>query len=116
MSGRNVGNYFAEGTEKSHQTVGRDEVIDQKNKGNYFTFGGSLIGEKNQGSALQYQIQLSLTEGILQTHKGSFAVQTKKNKTTGLDHPYDNENYFTIEGALFVGLHTTSEVVVTRSE
>ena len=95
VSGRNVGNYIAGGTEKSHQTVGRNEVIGQKNKGNYFTFGGSIIGKKNQDSALQYQIQLSLTEEILQTHKNSFAVQTKKNKTTGLDHPYDNENDFT---------------------
>ena len=54
-----------------------------------------LLAKKKQGSALQYQMQPSLVDGMLQAHKGSFAVQTKKNKTTGLDHPYDNENDFT---------------------
>ena len=52
-SGRNVGNYFAGGTDETHQLDGRDEVIIHKNLGNYFTVGGSLIGEKNKGSALQ---------------------------------------------------------------
>ena len=52
----NVGNYFVGGTEKSHQPGGKDEVIGQKPQGNYFTIGGSIIGEKTQGSALQYQI------------------------------------------------------------
>ena len=50
-SGRNACNYFAGETEKSHQTGGRDEVIGQKNQGNYFTVGSSVIGEKSQGSA-----------------------------------------------------------------
>ena len=48
-SGCNVGNYFAGGTEKSHQPGGRDEVIGYKNQGNYFTVGGSVIGEKKTG-------------------------------------------------------------------
>ena len=51
-SGRNVGNYFTGGTEEINQPGGRDEVIEQKSKDDYFTVGGSLIGEKNQGSAL----------------------------------------------------------------
>ena len=55
-SGRNICNYFIGGTEKNHQPGGRDEVIGQKIQGNYFTVSGSLIGEKNQSSALQYQI------------------------------------------------------------
>ena len=55
-SGRNKCNYFAGGTEKNHQPGGRDEVIGQKIQGNYFTVVGSLIGEKNQDSALQYQL------------------------------------------------------------
>ena len=36
-------------------------------------------------------MQPSLAEGLLQAHKGSIAVQTKKNRITGLDHPYDFE-------------------------
>ena len=75
--GRNVGNYFTGGTEEINQPGGRDEVIEQKSKDDYFTVGGSLIGEKNQGSALQYQIQLSLAEGVLHAYKGSVAVQKK---------------------------------------
>ena len=77
-SGRNVGNYFTRGTEDINQPDGRDEVIWQKNKDDYFTVGGSLIGGKNQGSALQYQGYPSLVEGVLHAHKGSAAVQTKK--------------------------------------
>ena len=53
-SGRNVGNYFTEGTEEIHKPCGRNEVIGQKNQGDYFMVGGSLIGEKNQGSAVQH--------------------------------------------------------------
>ena len=56
-SGRNVGNYFIGETEEINQPDGRDEVIGQTSQDDYFTVGGSLIGEKNQGSAVQYQIQ-----------------------------------------------------------
>ena len=94
-SGRNVGNYFTGGTEKSHQPGGRDEVIVLENQGNSFTVGGSLIGEKNQGSVLQYHIQPSLAEGVLQAHKCSIAIQTEKNRITGLYHLYDIEYDFT---------------------
>ena len=93
--GRNVGNYFTGGTEEINQPGGRDEVIGQKNKDDYFTVGESLIGEKDQGSALQYQIQPTLAEGVLQAHKGSVAVQTNKNRSTGLNHPYNIEYYYT---------------------
>ena len=75
--GHNVGNYFIGGTEEIHQPDGRDEVIDQTNLGNYFTVGGPLISEKNQGSTLQYQMQPPLAKGVLQAHKGSVAVQKK---------------------------------------
>ena len=77
-SGRNVGNYFTGGAEEINQPGGRDEVIGQKNIGDDFMVGDSLISEKNQGSVLQYQFQLSLAEGVLQTHKGAVAIQTKK--------------------------------------
>ena len=56
-SGCNVGNYFAGGTEKSHQPGGRDEVIGYKNQGNYFTVGGSVIGEKSR--VAHYNIKCS---------------------------------------------------------
>ena len=54
-----------------------------------------LLAKKKQGSALQYQMQPSLVDGMLQAHKGSFAVQTKKNRTTALNYPYDVEYNFT---------------------
>ena len=72
-SGLNVSNYFEGRAEKAHRHSGRE--------GN--------IGEEKQRSALQYQIQPSLAEGVLQAHKVSIGVQTKKHRTTGLDHPYD---------------------------
>ena len=75
-SGRNVGKYYTGGTEGINQHSGRDEVIGQTSQDNSFTVDGSLIGEKK------------MTEGALQAHKGSVAVQTK-NRTIGLDHTYD---------------------------
>ena len=51
-SGRNVGNYYTVGTEGINQHSERDEVIGQTSQDDYFTVGGSLIGEKNQGGAL----------------------------------------------------------------
>ena len=94
-SRRNAGNYFTGRKEKIHQPDGRDEVIDQKTRGNYVTVSGSLTGEKNQGSALQYQIQPSLAGWVLQSHKDLIVIQTKKNSTTGLYHSYDIEHNFT---------------------
>ena len=64
-SGRNVGNYFTGGPEENYQPGGRDVVIGQKNLGDNFTVGDSLTSEKNQVSALQYQFQPSLAEGVL---------------------------------------------------
>ena len=77
-SWRNVGNYFTGGLEEDYQPGGRDEVIGKKHLGDNFTVGDSLISEKNQGSALQYQFQPSLAEGVLQAHKGAVAVQKKQ--------------------------------------
>ena len=83
LSGRNAGNHFTGGAEEINQPGERDEVIWQKNKDDYFTVGDSLIGGKNQGSALQCQIQSSLAEGVLQAHKGSVAVQKKQDYRFG---------------------------------
>ena len=46
-SQRNIGDYFTGGTEKIRQPDGRDEVIDQKKRNNYFLVSSSLTGEKN---------------------------------------------------------------------
>ena len=54
---RNVGNYFAGGTEKSHHSGGRDEVIGQKKIRTLFIVGGSLIGDKTR--AADYNIKYS---------------------------------------------------------
>ena len=78
-SGCNISSYFEGGAEESHQSSER----------------GEFIGEKNQGSAVQYQRQSSLAEEVLQARKGSITLHTKKNSTTGLDHPYDMEYNFT---------------------
>ena len=66
------------GTDEINQPGGKDDFIGQKNLDDYFTVGDSLIRERNQGTALQYQFQPSLTGGVLPAHKGSNAVQTKK--------------------------------------
>ena len=57
-SGRNASNNFAGRAEKSHKHSRRENII----------------GEEKQESALQYQKQPSLAEGVLQSHKGAIAV------------------------------------------
>ena len=42
----------------------------------------------------QYQRDPSLDEGVLQQHKGTVTVQTRKNTVTGKDHPFDPEYNF----------------------
>ena len=61
--------------------------------------GGDDIGRNNNGgysygNVYQYQQQLSLSEGVLQDHKGPNKVPTTKNSATGKDHPFNAEYNF----------------------
>jgi len=76
----------------SHNSNGYQNILFSSNRYQNKPMRDSNAYE--HGTMHQYRRKLFLAEGVLQQHKETATVQTRKNTVTGRDHPFDPEYNF----------------------